>query len=88
MGLGAVRKLQNQYLKSIELYQNSIDVFEKIAAKCDLAEAYYQLALTQQKMGNPESQTYFNKAIQLWTEIDAPKQIDRVRNSIERAIEQ
>jgi hypothetical protein len=47
----------------------------------DLAEAYFQLALTYQKMENKaNSEEYFHKAMDLWIpeQIDAPKQIERV----------
>jgi Tetratricopeptide repeat len=59
----------------------------KRCAKCDLAEAYFQLALTYQQISDKaNSEEYFNKAIYLWSpeQIDAPKQIERVlkaRNS-------
>jgi len=81
-GLAELYRIENDFSKSLSHHHESIQILERIGAKCDLAEAYYQLALTQQKMGNLESETYFNKAIELWTEIDAPKQIERIRNSM------
>lgn len=52
---------------------------DKIGAKCNLAEAYFQLGLTNQKMAKPdESQMNFNQAIQLFTEIKAPKQVEKI----------
>jgi hypothetical protein len=54
---------------------------DTIDTKCDLAEAYFQLGLTYQKMAKPdESQMNFNRAIQLFTEIKAPKQVEKISN--------
>ncbi|MEM9543543.1 MAG: tetratricopeptide repeat protein, partial [Cyanobacteria bacterium P01_E01_bin.42] len=81
-GLAELYRIQSDFEKAINYHQESIRILSLIGAKCDLAEAYYQLALTYQAMNNPESQTHFNKALKLWTEIDAPKQCDRIRNSM------
>lgn len=66
--------------QALDTYQ-SIQILDTIGAKCDLAEAYFQLALTYQKIENKaNSEEYFHKAIYLWSpeQIDAPKQIERV----------
>ncbi|MEG4322226.1 MULTISPECIES: tetratricopeptide repeat protein [unclassified Microcoleus] len=69
--------------KAIDLYQEAIEISRQIGAKCDLAEAYYQLALTYQKMGViDQSQENFDKAIQLFEEMEAPKQVEKVRRAI------
>jgi tetratricopeptide (TPR) repeat protein len=85
-GLGELYRLQGEYLKAIDEYHlKSIEILDKIGAKCDLAEAYFQLALTYQAIGDqPNSQTYFNKALDLWgpKQIDAPKQIERVKTAM------
>ncbi len=53
-----------------------------MGAKCDLAEAYYQLALTYQEMKEiAKSKEYFDKAIELFNKIGAPKQVERVNDS-------
>nr|WP_269086322.1 hypothetical protein [Trichormus sp. NMC-1] len=53
-----------------------------MGAKCDLAEAYYQLGLTYQKMGETEnSNSNFNEAIRLFNEMEAPKQIEKVEKA-------
>ncbi|MEP0876832.1 tetratricopeptide repeat protein [Funiculus sociatus GB2-M2] len=58
-------------------------MLDKIGAKCDLAEAYYQLALTYQQMGDAEkSQTNFQEAIQLFEEMETPKQVEKVRRTM------
>ena len=84
-GLGELYRLQREYQKAIDEYHlKSIEILDKIGAKCDLAEAYFQLALTYKAMGDqPNSQIYFEKALDLWgpEQIDAPKQRDRVNNA-------
>jgi tetratricopeptide (TPR) repeat protein len=74
---------KNDYNQAIKLYNESIIINQEIGAKCDLAEANYQLALTYQKMGNfVQSQDFFQKAIQLFTEMEAPKQVEKVQQAI------
>lgn len=81
-GLGELHRIQGDYAKAIPLHQESIDLLDEIRAKCDLAEAYFQCALTYQEMGETaNSQDNFEAALQLFREIDAPKQIERVQNA-------
>jgi hypothetical protein len=48
-----------------------------------LGEVLYQLGLTYQAIGKAEqSQENFQKAILLFSEMEAPKQIERVRQSM------
>lgn len=81
-GLGEIY-MQSDCEIALKHHTESIQILDKIGAKCDLAEAYYQLGLTYQAMGEiANSLNYFNRAIALWQQIDAPKQIERVQNSI------
>jgi tetratricopeptide (TPR) repeat protein len=85
-GLGELHRIQKEYKIAIDHHLQSIEILDKIGAKCDLAEAYFQLALTYQAMGDqPNSQTYFDKALELWgpEKIDAPKQIERVKKAMQ-----
>ncbi|MDB9457058.1 tetratricopeptide repeat protein, partial [Dolichospermum circinale CS-545/17] len=84
-GLAELYRIENEIKTALTYHQESIEILEKIGAKCDLAEAYFQIALTYQKMGNKaSSEEYFNKALYLWSpeQIDAPKQIERVLNAM------
>ncbi len=67
---------------ALTLHREASEILENIGAKCDLAEAYYQLGLTQQKMGNPESEENFLKALQLFNDIGAPKQVEKVQEAM------
>lgn len=85
-GLGELHRIQKEYKIAIDHHLQSIEILDKIGAKCDLAEAYFQLALTYQAMGDqPNSQNYFEKALNLWgtEQIDAPEQRKRVKNAIQ-----
>lgn len=82
-GLGELYRIQSEFKTALTHHQESIKILEYIGAKCDLAEAYYQQALTYQQMGDREnSKPNFDNAIQLFTEIEAPLQVERVRKSI------
>ena len=82
-GLGELYRIQSEFATALTHHQESIEILEYIGAKRDLAEAYYQQALTYQQMGDREnSKPNFDNAIQLFTEIEAPLQVERVIKSI------
>ncbi len=82
-GLAELDRLQSEFEIALSRHRESIELLEEIGAKCDLAEAYYQLALTYQSMGEPDqSQEYFAKAIQLYEEMEAPKQVEKVHRAM------
>ncbi|MDJ1184908.1 tetratricopeptide repeat protein [Roseofilum casamattae] len=83
IGIAELYRVQNNLKTAFRYHIQSIDILEKLGAKCDLAEAYYQLGLTYKETGDiVQSQDYFNRAIALWEKINAPKQIARVRESM------
>lgn len=60
-------------------HKTAIKICHRIGAKCDLAEAYWQLGLTlvtTQKIEAAEQN--FQYSINLFQEIEAPKQIEKV----------
>ncbi|MEG4233524.1 tetratricopeptide repeat protein [Microcoleus sp. Pol11C3] len=82
-GLAELYREQGEFATALSHHSESIELLDKIGAKCDLAEANYQLALTYQKMGDAEkSQTAFQEAIRLFNEMEAPKQVEKVRKAI------
>ena len=84
VGLAELNRIKNDFNKAFTHHQDSIKILKKIGAKCDLAEAYFQLALTYQAMGDQRnSKIYFEKALDLWgpEQIHAPKQIERVKKA-------
>jgi tetratricopeptide (TPR) repeat protein len=82
-GLAELYRIQGEFETALSHHLESIELLKKIGAKCDLAEANYQQALTYQQMGDREnSKPNFDNAIQLFTEIEAPLQVERVIKSI------
>lgn len=83
-GRGMISFQEGKLEEAIEHYQRATKIFHDIGAKFDEAEAYYQIGLTYQAMGETDkSNENFQKAIQLFTEMEAPKQVERVMRSME-----
>ncbi|MEA5576542.1 tetratricopeptide repeat protein [Anabaena sp. UHCC 0451] len=81
-GLAELYRIQDDFKKALSHHSESIELLDKIGAKYDLAEAYYQLGLTYQKMGEIEnSNTNFNEGIRLFNEMEAPKQVEKVEKA-------
>jgi tetratricopeptide (TPR) repeat protein len=82
-GIAQLHREQQEFQQALHKHAEAIELLDKIIAKCDLADAYYQLGLTYQKMGNTEqSQKSFREAIQLFDEMQAPKQVERVQQAM------
>ncbi|BAY09416.1 NB-ARC domain-containing protein [Calothrix sp. NIES-2098] len=78
-GLAEIYRQQADYQLALAHHTEAIELLDKIGAKCDLAEAYFQLGLTYQKLDKAgESQMYFHQAMQLFAEIKAPKQVAKI----------
>src|SRR4028119_598728 len=83
-GLAELYRIQGEHETALSHHSEAREIFYKIGAQCDLAEAYYQLALTNQKIGQLDrSQENFDKAIQIFKEMEAPKQVEKVRRAME-----
>ncbi len=79
-GLAVLERHRTHYAKAIRLHREAITLCEKIGAKCDLAEAYFQLGLSRQLADEAESAVAecFDRAIALFSDICAPQQVARV----------
>jgi tetratricopeptide (TPR) repeat protein len=78
--MAEVRRQTQNFDSAVSLHDVAIEMLSKIGAKSDLAEAYYQLALTfYQKNDNEKSRENFDLAIKLFQEMQAPKQIQKVQ---------
>ena len=83
-GLAELDREKEEFETALSYHSESVEILNRIGAKCDLAEAYYQLGLTYQKIGEVEnSQENFDKAIRLFNEMEAPKQVEKVRKAME-----
>ena len=78
--LAELYRIQDNFEEALSKHSESIEKLDKIGTKCDLAEAYFQRGLTYQKMDKIEnSQINFDKAIRLFTEMEAPNQVEKVQ---------
>jgi tetratricopeptide (TPR) repeat protein len=86
-GLADINRRNKEFEKAISYHIESVKLLEKIGAKPDLAEAYYRFGISWQAVGELEkSKDNFQKAIRLFTEMEAPKQVERVRRSMENQV--
>jgi tetratricopeptide (TPR) repeat protein len=82
-GLAEIERIKGNFsdAKSKNLW--AIESCLKIGAKYDLAESYFQMGLTCQAMGEQEnSNENFRKSIDLFSELNAPIQIERVSKAM------
>ncbi|MGA9380603.1 MAG: tetratricopeptide repeat protein [Phormidium sp.] len=85
-GLAMVSRNQGKYEAAIEQHNRAIGILQRIAAKKDLADAYYELARTYQKIGETEkSNSNFQAAIQLYEEMGAPKQVQKIQQAMKNS---
>jgi tetratricopeptide (TPR) repeat protein len=82
-GISAIYREKKEFEKALLYHSQSIEILNRLRAKCDLAETYYQHGLTYQSMHQMEkSKVKFEEAIQIFNSIKAPKQVERVRQSM------
>ncbi|MEG4804450.1 tetratricopeptide repeat protein [Microcoleus sp. ARI1-B5] len=79
-GIAALYRERGELDRAMQHHAEAIEILALASAKLDRAEACYQLALTEQKLGNIEpAQENFDRAIQLFSEMDASKQVEKVQ---------
>ncbi|MBF2029801.1 MAG: tetratricopeptide repeat protein [Oscillatoriales cyanobacterium C42_A2020_001] len=82
-GIAQLHREQQDFEAALCYHTNAIQLLDKIGAKCDLAEAYYQLGLTYHRMGDREQRTtHLQHALRLFNEIQAPKQAQQVHQTL------
>ncbi|MBC1277799.1 ATP-binding protein [Nostoc sp. UCD121] len=78
--LAGLYREQGEFARALFHHAEAIEILDKIGAKSNLAEAYYQLALTHQEMGEIDnSMKNFMQAIALFNEMQAPRQVEKVQ---------
>lgn len=81
-GLAKIYCHQSKFELALTSHLKAIELLDNIDAKCDLAEVYFQLGLTYQRIENfIDSKINLDKAIKLFAEIEAPQQIKRVKRT-------
>jgi len=75
-GVGEVYRKTNNYQSSVNILNKSVFALNHLGAKADLAEAYFQLGLTYQAMGeHNQAEEHKVKALEFFAKMEAPKQI-------------
>ncbi len=77
-GLAMMQRQQGDYATAIATHHQAIQRLENLGAKCDLAEAYYQLGVTYQAVESAENVGVLKQAIALFESISAPRQVKKV----------
>jgi tetratricopeptide (TPR) repeat protein len=80
-GLAIMQRHQGLYREAIVLHRQAITLLETLGAKCDLAEAYYQCGVTYRSAGDDKSEVYLQKAIALFSAMNAPRQVEKVKRA-------
>ncbi|PZV12316.1 MAG: hypothetical protein DCF22_12625, partial [Leptolyngbya sp.] len=82
-GLAEIYQEQKAFERALSHHSEAVSLLDKIGAKCDFAGALFQRALTYQAMEEvAKSQVDFLEAIRLFTEMNAPRQVERVQQAI------
>jgi tetratricopeptide (TPR) repeat protein len=83
-GLAQLDRLQGNLETAKTNHLQAIEILDRLGAKCDLAEAYYQAGLTWARAEDlPQSHIYSDiHAYKLFTEIAAPLQLAKMKAKI------
>jgi len=85
IGIGIIERKKNQTSKALMNILKASELLLELNAKPDLAESYFQLGLTYQAMKEYDQvETYKAKALKLFGQMEAPKQIERVNQAFEQ----
>lgn len=83
IGLGNLERFRDNFIKANIHHQQAVELLEKIAAQCDLAEAYFQWGITlQAEQKTAQSEARFQQAIAIYEQIPAPKQVAKVQQHL------
>jgi tetratricopeptide (TPR) repeat protein len=84
-GLAELCRARADYSTAILHHHNAIALLEKIEAKCQLAEAHYQLGRTLKGSGAIDTAVemafHFSEAARLFNEVGAPLQVAKMKDS-------
>jgi tetratricopeptide (TPR) repeat protein len=84
-GMAQINRIRQRYSEALQQHALAIDRLQQITARCDLADAYIQRAITHRTMGNhPASQADFAEAINLLESIDAPRRLAWLESIIDQ----
>ncbi|MBT9313320.1 AAA family ATPase [Leptothoe kymatousa] len=80
-GLATISRQHQQPAEALQYHSQSVELFDGIGAKCDLAYAYVELGHTYLSLQKVDvAHQYWHQALALYRDIDAQKQMHRVLN--------
>ncbi|NEQ52723.1 MAG: tetratricopeptide repeat protein [Leptolyngbya sp. SIO3F4] len=83
-GLATITRKHHQMNIALDYHTQSIELFDRIGAKCDLANAYLELGHSYMMLTQVETAyQHWQQALALYSNINARKQIARVTELIE-----
>ena len=78
-GFAEIDRHQQSFAMALTHHIEAIELLDQIGAKCDLADAYFQLGLTYRAMREvSKSRESFDRAVTLFLEMRAPNQVEKV----------
>ena len=78
-GFAEIDRHQQSFAMALTHHTEAIELLDQIGAKCDLADAYFQLGLTYRAMREvSKSRESFDRAVTLFLEMRAPNQVEKV----------
>lgn len=87
-GLAVIHRDKQDFREAIANHLAARRLLERLEAQGDLAEVYYQLGLTYLKMNElAEGKTSLQRAIDLFQQIGAPKQVAKVQQTLETIVQ-
>jgi len=88
-GIAEVHRKSQTFDLALSHHYEAIEILDSLEAKSHVAEAYFQLGLTYQAMKEYDQvETYKAKALKLFGQMEAPKQIERVNQAFEQGAKQ
>ena len=84
VAISRIKRQLGDYPSALSYSEQAISLLNEVNAKAELAEAQFQLAITYRAMKElSKSHESFQEAIRLYTELEAPQQIERIQQSME-----
>ncbi len=81
LSLGEIYRQQKQIEQAIAYQLQAINILTEIDAKCDLAEAHFQLALSYQNLQDaPKTNFNRSRSLELFEMMEAEKQVEKIRS--------
>ncbi|KYC42439.1 hypothetical protein WA1_20970 [Scytonema hofmannii PCC 7110] len=82
-GLADLYREKHDFKAALDCSSEAIKILDKLGAKADLAEAYFQRGLTYQEIDDyVKGNEYLSRAVQLFEEMEAPEQVKKILQAL------